>query len=179
MVGAANASRRLEASSGSFPPKAAASVVTCSRPIADVRRNIHARTVRRRNILTAFAVAVVLAVGTLPIWGMGVAVFLDARRTVLVRQPSPDGRRIAQVERMVVGGVPSIVVIVRSWWMPDWYLSGCVAASHYEEVDARILWRSNNSLVVQTRGDRGNWTRGAPFKGKSCSQLETAVVPML
>jgi hypothetical protein len=124
------------------------------------------------------ALAIVLAVVTLPIWGMGLAVFLDAKRTVLARQPSPDGERIAQVERMVVGGVPSIVVIVRSWWMPDWYLGGCVAASHYENMDARAFWKSNGSLVVQTRGDVGEWTKSAPFKHKRCSQLETAVVPM-
>jgi hypothetical protein len=150
----------------------------CFPPIADIRRNIHARTVRRRNILWALAVAAILALVTLPIWGMGLAVFLDAKRTVLARHPSPDGRRIAQVERMVVGGVPSIVVIVRSWWMPDWYLGGCVAASHYENMDARVVWKTNNSLVVQTRGDVGEWTRSAPFKGKSCSQVETAVVPL-
>jgi hypothetical protein len=89
--------------------------------------------VRRRYIFGAFAVAAVFGLVTLPVWGMGVAVFLDSTRTVLDRHPSPDGARIAQVERIVVGGVPSIVVIVRSWWMPNWYLAGCVAASHYEE----------------------------------------------
>lgn len=123
--------------------------------------------------------AAIVAVVTLPIWAMGLAVFLDAKRTVLARRPSPDGRRIAQVERMVVGGVPSIVVIVRSWWVPDWYLGGCVAASHYEDIGARAVWQSNNSLVVQTRGDVSRWrNNSAPFKGKGCSQLETDVVPM-
>jgi hypothetical protein len=134
--------------------------------------------VRRKGFLGALLVAAILAVGTSPIWGMGVAVFLDAERTVLARRPSPDGRRIAQVERMVVGGVPSIVVIVRSSWMPDWYLGGCVAASHYEEIGARALWTSNNSLVVRTTGDVGEWTKSAPFKQHRCSQFKTVVVPM-
>jgi hypothetical protein len=134
--------------------------------------------VRRRYIFGAFAVAAVFGLVTLPVWGMGVAVFLDSTRTVLDRHPSLDGARIAQVERMVVGGVPSIVVIVRSWWMPNWYLAGCVAASHYEDIDVRAFWKSNNSLVLQTRGDVGEWTTSAPFKNRACNQLETAVVAM-
>lgn len=121
---------------------------------------------------------VILALVTLPIWGMGLAVFLDAERTVLSHQPSPDGRRVAQVERLVVGGVPSIVVIVRSWWMPDWYLTGCVAASHYQDTEARSLWKSNESLVVMTIDDVRAWTKSAPFKGRACTQLNTSIVPI-
>jgi hypothetical protein len=133
----------------------------------------------KRVVLATLAVATILAVVTLPVWGMGVAVFLGAERTVLARQQSPDGGRIAQVERLVVGGVPSIVVIVRASWMPDWYLSGCVAASHYEDADAHVLWKSNSSLVVQTSSKVSEWAASAPFKNKLCRQLATAVVPTL
>ena len=127
-------------------------------------------------MLAALAVVVIGAVLTLPIWGMGVAVFLDSERTVLSRQPSPDGKRIAQVERLVVGGVPSIVVIVRSWWMPNWYLTGCVAASHYQEIDARSVWKSNDFLAVVTIDDVRAWTKSAPFKGRACNQVRTRIL---
>jgi hypothetical protein len=108
---------------------------------------------------------------------MGLAVFLDAERTVLSRHPSPDGKRVAQVERLVVGGVPSIVVIVRSWWIPNWYLAGCVAASHYQNTKADAVWKSNDSLAVMTMDDVGAWTKSAPFKGRACSQLNINIVP--
>lgn len=150
---------------GSFPP------------IAVARCNIHAQKMTRRRLLTVLALAVVVVVVTLPMWGMGLAVFLDAERTVLSRSPSPDGKRIAQVERLVVGGVPSIVVIVRSWWMPNWYLAGCVAARHYQETDARSVWKSNGSLAVMTSGNVQAWTNSAPFKDNDCAQLTTSIVP--
>jgi hypothetical protein len=148
------------------------------RPIADIRCSIHSATVRGRKIALVLAAAAGLAVLTIPIWGMGLAVFLDAKRTILGRLPSPDGKRIAQTERMVVGGAPSIVVIVRSWWMPNWYLSGCLAASHYQDTDARAFWKSNNLLVVQTRSAAGEWTKTAPFKGRACSEIRTAIRPI-
>ena len=49
---------------------------------------------------------------TSPIWGMGPAVFLESERSVLSSERSPDGKRIAQVERLVVGGMPNIIVMV-------------------------------------------------------------------
>ena len=129
-----------------------------------------------RTVLAALAVAVVLAVATLPIWGMGVAVFLDAERTILSRHPSPDGSRIAQVERLVVGGVPSLVVVVRSSWMPNWYLTGCVAASHYQDTAARPVWKSNDTLVVRSADDARYWKKDAPFKGSACTNIKVRVV---
>lgn len=59
------------------------------------------------------------AFATLPIWGMGSAAFFDSERTVLAREVSPSGKRIAQVERLTVGGVPNIVVMLRPPWMPN------------------------------------------------------------
>src|SRR5439155_3315678 len=98
----------------------------CFRPVADIASRIHAtRMTGKKSVLvlalslTAFALVV-----TLPIWGMGPAVFFDSNRTIVARRPSPDGKRIAQIERLVVGGVPSIVVTVRWSWMPNWYLAG-------------------------------------------------------
>ena len=131
---------------------------------------------KRRKLLAALAVIILAGVVSLPVWGMGPAVFLDAERTVLSRQPSPDGQRIAQIERFVVGGVPSIVVIVRSWWMPDWYLAGCIAASHYEDTDAHSIWMSNGSLAVITSEGVRAWTKSAPFKNRGCTQVNTSLV---
>ena len=79
---------------------------------------------RRANLTLVAGVIAVCAIVTVPLWGMVPAVFLDSERTVVSRSPSPDGRRIAQVERIIVGGEPTIIVMVRSWWMPDWYLAG-------------------------------------------------------
>lgn len=117
-------------------------------------------------------VAALLFAVTFPIWGMGVAMFLDANRAVISSQPSPDGRRIAQVDRLVVGNVPSIVVTVRPSWMPDWYLPACVAASHYREANIAIAWSSPGSLTVRFNAGRESWKIGiAPFHNRSCSNL--------
>ncbi|MEA3032084.1 MAG: hypothetical protein QOH86_100, partial [Sphingomonadales bacterium] len=71
---------------------------------------------------------------------MAAAVFLDSRRDVLSRAVSPDGRRVAQVERLVVGGWPHIVVTLRRRWQPDWYLTSCKAASHYGDAKVQLRW---------------------------------------
>jgi hypothetical protein len=109
---------------------------------------------------------------TLPLWGMGPAVFLDSKRTLISQTPSPDGKRVAQVERILVGGVPSIVVMVRPEWMPNWYLTGCAAASHYREADARVHWATNDAIVVTHSGDQRFWDIGsAPFHSAPCDGL--------
>ena len=117
-------------------------------------------------------IAVVCGLVTLPIWGMGPAVFLDADRSTISHVPSPDGTLVAQVERIVVGGAPSIVVVVRPWWMPNWYLSGCAAASHYLDADALVAWTSENAIVVTHTDDKRFWNIGsAPFHSTPCNDL--------
>lgn len=112
------------------------------------------------------------ALFALATWGMGLAGFLDSDRVVISGAVSPDASRSAQVERMVVGGVPSIVVMVRSRWLPNWYLTGCAAASHYEEVEAEVRWTSNNAITVRHSGDQRFWKVGAaPFHNGSCESV--------
>lgn len=115
---------------------------------------------------------VVIAVVTLPFWGMGPAVFLDSKRMVISRAVSPDGKRTAQVERIVVGGVPTIVVMVRPVWMPNWYLAGCAAASHYQNAAAGVHWTSNSTIHVRHTDARLYWNTGtAPFHNDPCENL--------
>ena len=128
----------------------------------------------RRTILVSVVVTAGLWCGlvTLPIWGMGLAVFLDAERSTISHVPSPSGMLIAQVERIVVGGSPSIVVVVRPWWTPNWYLSGCAAASHYTDAEARVAWKSEHAIVVRHTDGRRFWKLGsAPFHSKPCANL--------
>jgi len=126
----------------------------------------------RRKVVLICAVVVMIAIVTLPELGMGPAIFLDSERTVIARAVSPDGNRIGQVERIVVGGVPSIVVMVRPSWMPNWYLAGCAATSHYHETAASIRWLSNRSIEIRHADDRLEWATGAaPFHSKSCEDL--------
>jgi hypothetical protein len=99
---------------------------------------------------------------TAPATLMGPAVFLDSTRTVLSRAPSPDGRRVAQLERLVVGGTPSIVVTVRRSWMPDWYLTACKAVGHYGEAAARLRWVRPAALGVDSPAS--DWTEEPPFR---------------
>ena len=114
----------------------------------------------------------------LPTWGMGLATFLDSERTILTRVDAPDGRLIAQVERIVVGGVPNIVVVVRPSWTPDWYLAGCAAASHYEEAPASVRWTSARTLEIIHASDDPSWRLGsAPFKHRSCGDLGVTLRP--
>lgn len=133
-------------------------------------------TAGKTSIILIAALIAFVGLLTFPIWGMGVAVFHDSQRTVLARQTSPDGNRIAQAERLVVGGVPNIVVIVRDWWMPNWYLSGCVAAAHYEETSAAIEWASNNALTITSDDESRFWNVGeAPFHQRSCTKVATTI----
>ena len=133
---------------------------------------------RKSAPILGLSLAAFVLVGTFPIWGMGPAVFLDSNRAILSRHFSPDRARVAQVERLVVGGVPSIVVKVRQTWMPDWYLAGCVAASHYENTDADVAWSSNDSLVVLTTAELRSWRKGdAPFHPEACRTVSTVIGP--
>jgi hypothetical protein len=117
------------------------------------------------------------SVFSLPIWGMGAAVFLDSSRSVIAASPSPDGRRIAQLERLIVGGTPSVVVTVRSSWKPNWYLWSCAAASHYEDVNATIAWAAPSELDISSSVDPQNWDVGrAPFHNRPCSNLTVSIV---
>lgn len=127
-------------------------------------------------IWSVIGLAVAAAVVTLPIWGMGPAVFMDSERTVLTRVLSPDRTQVAQVERLVVGGAPSIIVTVKQTWMPNWYLLGCVAVSHYGDTSARLRWQSNRSLTIATRAEASFWrAAGAPFHLTGCSDLSTSI----
>lgn len=113
-----------------------------------------------------------LAIFTLPIWGMAPAAFLDSERTVLSRAPAPNGTRVAQVERLIVGGVPHIVVLVRANWSPDWYLAGCVAASHYRDDRVSVRWLSDAAIEVTHQDARRFWNLGrAPFHREPCTNL--------
>jgi hypothetical protein len=128
-------------------------------------------------IWSALGLAVAAAVVTLPFWGMGPAVFIDSDRTILSRALSPDRSHVAQIERLVVGGAPSIVVTVRPAWMPNWYLLGCVAASHYGQTSARLLWRSNHLLIVMPRNEARLWrTDGAAFHRTGCSDPAVSIM---
>lgn len=128
---------------------------------------------RRTKLILITIVVFIVGFVTLPFWGMGPAVFLDSERTVISRAKSPNGVRTAQVERIVVGGVPSIVIMVRSWWMPDWYLVGCGAASHYKDAEANIRWVSNRRIEIRHTDGRLFWEEAghAPFHNEVCSDL--------
>jgi hypothetical protein len=128
---------------------------------------------RRRKLLLVVLLSLIVAVLTLPIWGMGPAMFLDSERTILSRSVSPDRKRIAQVERLVVGGVPNIVILVRPTWMPNWYLAGCAAASHYQETKAAVRWIRADKVEVTVDTDLGFWsTDSAPFHHGGCLDLQ-------
>lgn len=127
---------------------------------------------KRLTKLALVAAIILLLAITLPFWGMAPAVFLDAERTVISHTFSPDGKRVAQVERIVVGGAPSIVVIVRPRWMPNWYLAGCAAASHYQDAEAHARWATNQAIVVTHADDQRFWDTGsAPFHSALCDNL--------
>jgi hypothetical protein len=126
----------------------------------------------RAKLILVTAMIILCAVGTLPFWGMGPAVFLDSKRTVISRATSPDGTRVAQIERIVVGGTPSIVVMVRPQWIPDWYLTGCAAASHYQDALAQVRWSTKDAIAVTHTDDRLYWDIGsAPFHNAPCNNL--------
>ncbi|WBY06214.1 hypothetical protein PIB19_11210 [Sphingomonas sp. 7/4-4] len=127
---------------------------------------------RRTKFILIPGIIILAVVATLPFWGMGPAVFLDSERAVISRVTSPDGKRTAQVERIVVGGEPSIVVMVRPAWMPDWYLAGCAATSHHQDATARVRWVSNSAIDIRHSGEQRFWSTGsAPFHNEACGDL--------
>ena len=146
--------------------------------VAYLDRAVSVASMKRTGwIVVGMIVTAGLLLFSLPFWGMGTAVFLDSSRTVISSLSSPDGRRVAEVESLVVGGVPSIVVTVRSSGRPDWYLWSCAAASHYHETSARIVWTSPRKLEVSSSVDPLNWQIGtAPFHNQPCSDLSVSVV---
>jgi hypothetical protein len=91
---------------------------------------------------------------------------------VISQAASPDGKRNAQVERIVVGGVTSIVVMVRQTLMPNWYLTGCAAAYHYDDAEAQVRWVSNSAIEVTRAEGQLYWNTGsAPFQHDPCENL--------
>jgi hypothetical protein len=94
----------------------------------------------------------------------GTAAFLDSERQVTGRARSPNGRWIAQLERLTVGGAPNMVVTLRRPWQPDWYLTSCKPVSYYGESGAVFHWTSDATLLVDAATDPGHWDSDAPFR---------------
>ena len=88
---------------------------------------------------------------------------LDSQRRILSRASSPDGRWIAQLERLTVGGAPNIVVTLRRSWQPNWYLTSCKAVSYYGDTRAVLRWEAPTRLAVIAEGNSG-WNNHAPFR---------------
>ena len=152
---------------------------TATAPLAANLHAGHASVMKgwQKVILISWMI-LVIAVVTLPLWGMGPAVFLDSERTVISRAVSPDGKRTAQIERIVVGGTPTIVIMVRPAWMPNWYLAGCAAASHYEDAAARVEWTTNSAINIRHTDSRLFWdTNSAPFHNDPCENLSVTFKP--
>jgi hypothetical protein len=123
--------------------------------------------------------ALMIAIITIPIWGMGPAVYLDSERTIRTSKASPDDSKIASVEEIVVGGVPSIVIIVRDRWLPSWYFTGCVVSSHYEDVDVSVEWVSNTTIKVLSEAEPSYWNAGrAPFRNAPCTGISTMLISL-
>lgn len=99
---------------------------------------------------------------TAPMTLMGPAVFLDSERKVLARSASPDGKWIGQLEQLIVGGAPNVVVTIRRSWQPDWYLTSCKALSHYGEATASLRWRDSKTLILSP--NIGDWDYVPPFR---------------
>jgi hypothetical protein len=89
--------------------------------------------------------------------GFGAAAYLDSERSVIARAVSPDGTWTAQLERLVVGGAPNLVVTLRRSWQPDWYLTSCKAVSYYGESAAALRWTSDRALLVDAASDPSHW----------------------
>jgi len=132
---------------------------------------------QRRYAIAAIAVGAA-AIVTLPIWTMGLAVLADSERTILSKSLSPNGKQIAQVERLVVGGVPNIVIMTRPAWAPDWYLVGCAATSHYGEALASVRWISDDLIEIAHDDQRASWSSdSAPFHNEPCRQPQILLRP--
>lgn len=121
--------------------------------------------------------ALMIGIITIPMWGMGPAVYLDSERTIRTSKASPDRSKIATVEEIFVGGVPNIVIIVRDRWLPSWYFTGCVASSHYDDVDVSVEWVSNNSIKLLSNAESRFWKADmAPFRNTSCADIMTVPI---
>jgi len=117
-----------------------------------------------------------IAVITFPFWAMGPAVYLDSERTTRTVKASPDDSRFAAVEELVVGGVPNVVIIVRDWWLPNWYFTGCVASSHYDDVDVTLEWISDDTIMVRSKTEPRYWNAEmAPFRNAPCRRVTTVL----
>ena len=103
-----------------------------------------------------------------PAFGMGflfgAAAFLDSERHVLNRARSPDGAWVAQLERLVVGGAPNMVITLRRSWQPDWYFTSCKAISHYGDAGAVLRWAGAAELVVDADASAQTWRNDPPFR---------------
>lgn len=56
--------------------------------------------------------------------------------------------------------------------MPNWYLAGCAAASHYQDAEAHVRWVADDAIVVTHTGDQLFWDTGAaPFHNAPCENL--------
>ena len=121
--------------------------------------------------------ALVIVIATFPFWAMllmGPAVYIDSERATRTVQTSPDGSRIASIEEIEVGGIPNIVIIVRDWWLPSWYFTGCIASSHYRDVDVSLEWISNSSIKLTSDAEPRFWdAEMAPFRNAPCKDLTT------
>jgi hypothetical protein len=93
----------------------------------------------------------------------GTAAYLDSEREVIAGAVSPDGRWIAQLERLTVGGAPNLVVTLRRSWHPNWYLTSCKSVSYYGESTVVLRWTSRRTLVVDAATDPSHWDSLAPF----------------
>lgn len=121
-------------------------------------------------------IGLAVALVTFPVWAMGPAVFMDSERKIRSFHSSPDGNRYATVEEFTVGGVPNIVVIVRNHWLPNWYLTGCVAASHYQGANVLLEWTSNSSIALTSDVEQQYWDAGnAPFREGKCETVKTTI----
>ncbi len=135
---------------------------------------------RTRRLFFVAGAALVIAIATFPLWAMammGPAVYFGSERVTRAAEASPDGKKIASVEEIVVGGVPNIVIIIRDWWLPSWYFTGCVASSHYDDVDASLEWVSNTTIQLRSNAEPRYWkAEGAPFRNAPCKGVTTVPI---
>lgn len=132
---------------------------------------------RTKRFFVVAGVALVIAVVTFPLWAMGSAVYLDSQRVTRSVEASPNGSKIASVEEIVVGGVPNVVIIIRDWWIPSWYFTGCVASSHYDDVNVSLEWLSNSSIELLSNAEPRYWNADmAPFRNAPCTDVTTVPI---